>query len=132
MISKSSIASMFSLNISQDLTSFLRMMNCFLISLLLKFRNSLGCFYFVLQSCDSDGICQYRNLQHLQKFLLIPFQHTKVLNDMATNVKNRCYIVQPQNWYYHKNTLCNYPSLMTTLRFLHCTNHTFAVLLSHY
>ena len=37
------------------------------------------------------------------------------------------YIVQPQNFYFQKNTLHNYPSLMKTLRLLHCTHHTSAV-----
>ena len=69
----------------------------------------------------------------------LPFQLTNVLNDKGNRSQNffghlahflffegGCY-VQSQNLYYQENTLHNYSSLMKTL---HCTHHTFAMLLS--
>ena len=74
---------------------------------------------------------------------LLPFQLTNVLNDKGNQsqkffghlahflfFEGGCYVVQSQNLYYQKNTLHNYPSLMKTRLLLHCTHHTFAMLLS--
>ena len=41
-------------------------------------------------------------------------------------------VFQSWNLHYQKNTLNNYPSLMKTLLLLHCTHHTFAVVLSRF
>ena len=40
------------------------------------------------------------------------------------------FLKEAVNSYYQKNTLHNYPSPMKTLLSLHCTHHTFAMLLS--
>ena len=114
----------------------------FLTLLLLKFMDSLSLFSSFSTPAkkivyDNKTFSIYRKffgtLSRTQKCKWQGQPTSEIFWSLAHFVfsEGGCYVVQSQNFYQLKNTLHNYSSLMKLLLLLHCTYHTFVVLLNH-
>ena len=86
--------------------------------------NFLSWFLFVFQSCEKDSI--YNKILSIYRKFFGSHSSTQ----MYQMVPNLLVIFWVLRMHYQNNMLPNYPSLMKTFLLLHCTHHTFAVLLS--